>query len=294
MKKSDFLKLSPMLLKEINKPFNDDNYLYELKFDGVRALIYINKNEIIIKSRNNTILNNIYPELLNIKKLVKNECILDGEIIILDEFNKPSFSKLQERIRLKNKDKIKNMSINNPVSFVCFDILYNNKDLTNYPLLKRKEILNKIKDNNIFIKSVAYNNGIKLFNLVKKENLEGIIAKKKDSLYTYNKRVDYWIKIKNFKEEEFFIGGYSLTKNDKLLSVILCEKINNKYYFVGKMSYSNKNDLFNKIKNSKTINNYLINYNNKNINYIKPIYKVKVNYMERTNNNLLRQPFIRK
>lgn len=291
MKKSEFLKLSPMLLSEIDKPFNDSNYLYELKFDGIRALIYINKDEIIIKSRNGVILNETYPELLNIKDITNDECILDGEIVLLND-GIPSFSKLQERVRLKNKNKIEEMSINNPTTFVCFDILYKNKDLTGIPLNKRKEELNKLKDNDVFVKSIMYSNGIELFKLVKKEGLEGIVAKKKDSLYIYNKRVDNWLKIKNFKSGTFYICGYSYTKNDNLISVILGEYKNNKYYFVGKMSYSNKNELFSKILNSKLINNYLVNYN-KESNFIKPIYKIEVYFMERTKNNMLRQPFLK-
>jgi len=293
MEKNKFLTLKPMLLKEIDKPFNDNNYFYELKFDGIRSLIYINKNEIIIKSRNNIILNDMYPELLEIKNIFNNECILDGEIILLDN-NKPSFSKLQERIRLKNKNKIKEYSVNNPVTFVCFDILYKDKDLTNLPLIKRKEILNQYKDTNSFVKSVCYNDGLKLFDLIIKNDLEGIVAKRKDSIYTYNKRVNDWIKIKNFKEEKFYICGYSETKDSNLLSVILCEKMNDKYFCVGKMSYSNKNDYFDEIKNSKIINNYIENYNKNNTNYIKPIFKVKVSYIEKTKNGMLRQPFIKK
>ena len=292
MKKSEFLKLSPMLLSETNKPFNDSNYLYELKFDGIRALIYINKDNIIIKSRNGVILNETYPELQSIKNISNDECILDGEIVLLSD-GIPSFSKLQERVRLKNKYKIKEMSINNPTTFVCFDILYKNKDLTSIPLIKRKQELNKLKNSDVFVKSVVYSNGIKLFKLVKKEGLEGIVAKKKDSLYTYNKRVDEWIKIKNFQSDIFYICGYNYTKNDNLLSVILGEYKNNKYYFVGKMSYSNKNELFYKLLYFKLVNNYLINYN-KESNFIKLIYKINICFMERTKNNMLRQPFLKK
>lgn len=292
MKRNDFLKLGPMLLKEIDKPFTSKDYLYELKFDGIRALIYINKGEIIIKSRNGNILNNVYPELLSIKDIYKGECILDGEIVLFHN-NKPSFSKLLTRVKLKNKYKIKKMMVESPVSFVCFDILYKDSDLTDLELVKRKDILSKFKDTDVFIKSVVYQDGINLFKLVEKEKLEGIVAKKKDSVYTYNKRVDTWIKIKNFKKDYFYICGYNYTKNDNLLSVVLGECKNNKYYYVGNMSYSNKNKYFNDILKSKNIDNYLIDYDKKNI-FIKPIYKIKVSYMERTDKGILRQPFISK
>ena len=77
----NFEYLKPMLLSEENEPFNSDDYLYEVKFDGIRALIEIDKNKITIKSRNNTFLNNIFPELNNLKYITKKKCIFDGEII---------------------------------------------------------------------------------------------------------------------------------------------------------------------------------------------------------------------
>ncbi|MBE6156543.1 MAG: hypothetical protein E7161_02240 [Firmicutes bacterium] len=293
MEKNDFLKLKPMLLDEIFKPFNDKDYLFEIKFDGIRSLIFIDKEKIFIKSRRNIILNDTFPELLDIKNISNETCIFDGEIVLLEN-GKPSFFKLQERTRLKNKYRINEMKENNPVAFICFDILYKNKDLTKLPLLDRKKILDKYNDNNIFIKSKYFEEkGNDLFKFVKKENLEGIIAKKKMSKYYYNIRTKEWIKIKNFKEEEFYISGFIITKSDNVVSALLSEKINNKYVFVGKILFSHKNKDYEKVINSDSVKNYLENCEDNAI-FIKPIYKLKVNYMERTKNNMLRQPFVNK
>lgn len=282
-----------MLLHEIFKPFDSKDYIFEIKFDGIRALIYIEKGNIIIKSRNNIILNDIYPELLNIKNICKESCVFDGEIVLFDN-GKPNFSKLQERTRLKNKYRINEMSINNPVTFVCFDILYKDKDLTNFSLIERKKILNKIKDTNNFIKTKYFEEkGRELFKLIKKEKLEGIIAKKKDSKYTYGIRTKEWIKIKNFREEEFLIGGFIKIKSKNVVSALLCEKKNNKYYFVGKVLFSHNNKDYEKVIKSKPIKNIIENCDEDAI-FIKPLYKLKINYMERTKNNMLRQPFIKK
>lgn len=295
MKKNKFLKLKPMLLHEIDKPFNDDNYIFEIKFDGIRALIYMNNDEIIIKSRNNIILNNNYPELLELKKLTKSTCILDGEIVLFDN-GKPSFSKLLERVRLKNKETIKNYQIKNPVTFVCFDILYKDYDLTNKTLIERKKILNEFKNNDIFIKTKYYENiGKKLFNFVKKEDLEGIIAKLKESKYTYGIRTKEWIKIKNFKHDKFYICGYINEEDKYIITLVLGELKNNKYYYVGKVILSKKDKLYNKLLKEKVLkDSTLENYDNKNITYIKPSILIDVYYIERTKNNLLRQPFIKK
>ena len=295
MEKNKFLKLSPMLLHEIDEPFNSSKHIYEIKFDGLRALIYINKNEIIIKSRRNIMLNDIYPELLKIKNITKDECILDGEIVLFED-GLPSFSRLQERSRLKNKDKIKYMKNNYPVTFVCFDILYKNKDLTNLELIKRKKILNKFKNNKVFYKSKYFENkGIDLFNFVKEKNLEGIIAKLKNSPYIYNKRTNYWLKIKNYQTKDFYIYGYINEEKNYIITLILGEKIDKEHIFVGKVILGKKSELANTLLNAKKISNkYLLDIKDKNINFIEPIYKITVNYMERTKNNMLRQPFIKK
>lgn len=295
MEKNNFLKLKPMLLSEIEKPFNDDNYIFEIKFDGIRALIYIDKNEIIIKSRNNIILNDTYPELLELKKITKSKCILDGEITLFDN-GKPSFSKLQERVRLKNRKTIKNYQVNNPVTFVCFDILYKDENLTNKTLLERKKILSKFKDNDIFIKTKYYEKiGIELFNFAKKEDLEGIIAKVKMSKYSYGLRTKEWIKIKNFKHDKFYICGYVDEFDKYIITLVLGEKRNNKYFYVGKVILGKKDNLYNEILKEKVIKeSTLEDFDEKNINYLKPEFLIDIHYIERTKNNLLRQPFIKK
>lgn len=279
---------TPMLLKEIDKPFNSKKYYYELKYDGYRALIFVNKNEIYIQSRNKNDITFLYPELSNIKKIVNKNVIFDGEIVIFEN-NKPSFNKISKRSKLKNKNIIKKESINNPVIFIAFDILYENKDLTNLPLIERKKILGKYQDTDFFIKSKVYlNNGIKLYNFVKRNNLEGIVIKDINGLYHINKRTSDFIKVKNIKSDNFFIAGY-INNNKYTSSLVLCEKYNNDYIYVGKVLISKKNNIYKKILNIKKCKNYLKIENN-DITFIKPILSCKINYLERTKNGHLRHP----
>ena len=279
---------TPMLLKEIDKPFNSKKYYYELKYDGYRALIFVNKNEIYIQSRNKNDITFLYPELSNIKKIVNKNVIFDGEIVIFEN-NKPSFNKISKRSKLKNKNIIKKESINNPVIFIAFDILYENKDLTNLSLIERKKILEKYQDTDFFIKSKVYlKNGIKLYNFVKKNNLEGIVIKDINGLYHINNRTSDFIKVKNIKSDNFFIAGY-INNNKYTSSLVLCEKYNNDYIYVGKVLISKKNNIYEKILNIKKCKNYLKIENN-DITFIKPILSCKINYLERTKNGHLRHP----
>lgn len=282
---------TPMLLKEVDKPFNSSDYLYEIKFDGYRAILFVNKDGITIRSRNKIDITNMYPELKSITKLVKKNTIIDGEIIALEN-GYPSFSKLSERSRTKDVSKIKYHMKNNPVTFIAFDILYQDKDLTNLSLIERKEILSKIKDNDVFVKSKIYSDGIKLFKKVGSLNLEGIVAKKKDSLYEINKRTFSWVKIKNNIHESFLIGGYIIKKMS--ISLLLGELKDNKLYYVGNVRLNKNHKLYNKIISMKKTKSSFINYNKKDAIFIEPKYKCMVKYLERTKTNHLRQPIIEK
>ena len=280
--------ITPMLLSESNKIPTSKNYIYELKYDGIRALIYITSNNIKIYTRNKIDITHLFPELIKLKEVIKRNVILDGEIICTKD-GKPNFSKLLNRIRLKNKDKILSQSTWNRSTYICFDILYNDKDITNLSLLERKKILNKYKDNNIFIKSKIFYDGKKLFKTIKKFNLEGIVCKDINSIYIPNTRTNNYIKIKNYITESFYIGGYTI-KNNNQISIYLGELINNKLNYVGKVFVSKKHKLLNKILNLKQSTNKFINLE-ENITYIKPTIKVKIRYIERTENNHLREAF---
>ncbi len=284
----DNKNIKPMLLAEIPVDFDDNKYLYEVKFDGIRVLIYVNKKRISIRTRNNVDITHLFPEINDIKNIVKNDsCIFDGELVLFEN-DKPSFSSLQKRLRIKNCDRIKTSSLNKPVVFVVFDIIYQNKDLTNMMLIDRKKILNRYKDTNYFVKSKVYNDGKKLFVAVKKMGLEGIVAKEKESRYYINKRSSVWIKLKNYQNGEFYVGGY--VKNSISYSLLLGEKKKNKLYYVGKIKVNNK-DIIKKVLGQKRQDNSFCNYDDIGL-FIEPNIKLTINYLEKTKNNMLRHPFI--
>lgn len=285
-------KFKPMLLSEIDKPFNSDKYLFEIKYDGVRVLVYVSPTSIKVINRNLNDMTHLFPELIVLKNKVSKKVIFDCEIISLVD-GMPSFGKLQERIHLKNKSKIIHLAKEDPITLIVFDIIYEDKDLTNQTLLERKEYLKKYNDDEIFVKSYGFENeGIKLFKQIEKLGLEGIVAKKKEGKYYINTRSHEWIKIKNFKTEEFYICGYVEKKSKYVLSLLLGEYQGNKLYYVGNVSYSKKNPLYNEIIKSKLTKNNFENYSGV-AKYIKPYLKVTVSYMERTKSNNLRQPFIK-
>ena len=285
-------KFTPMLLGEVEKPFDDDNYIYEIKYDGIRSLIFAYGDKVIIKNRYGVDITVMFPELKNLNKTFKGKkVILDGEIIMFDE-GKISFAKLQQRIHLKNKKTIEYLSTTNPVVFICFDILYEDYDLINLELLKRKKILEKYDDSDFFIKSTyTQKRGKKLYKIIKKMNMEGIVAKKADSKYLINERSNDWLKIKNYQSEEFWVLGYVNKQNSYVISLILGEYFNGRLKYVGKVSLGKKRSLANKVMQMKKIKP-ILEIKEKDVTYINPELKCEVNYLERTNTGSLRQPFV--
>lgn len=276
----------PMLLDEIKKPFDDENYLFELKFDGYRALLFISDKKVQIYNRHHQEITNLYPELQNLKR--KGNYILDGEIVVMEN-GVPSFSKLQERAHLKDKTKIKLKSASLPVVFVAFDCLYANKDITNKTLEERKKVLAKFLENDYFLISKAYTGqGKKLFKFVQKYNLEGIVAKKKDSTYEINTRSRNWIKIKNYHYKNFYAVATLAEHN--YLKVYLAKKVKQKFQYVGKVLVYDNNPAYEMLKKVK-FKKYVVQDLDLNLKTINPCYKLKVGFIEQTTNNELRQPF---
>ena len=212
-----------MLLNE-SKPFNSPDYLFELKLDGIRAILYIDKDKVTIQNKRGDELIERYPELKQASKYTNCSCVLDGEIICMTN-GIPDFAKLQRRALLTNKLRIHLMMKSCPVQFVAYDILQ--------------------KENRILI-----NNGKDFFNLTKQPGLEGIVAKKIDSLYVLGKRSKEWLKIKALNDEDFLICGYKLNDNGKIKDVLLLRKLEQNNVLINDIK---KNILFGL---KKTIKNY--------------------------------------
>ena len=215
--------ISPMLLNEVKEPFDDDDYIYELKLDGIRCVAYIEPKSVTLQNKRFKDLTDIYPELSDICKCVKKRVILDGELVVLSD-GKPDFYALHKRSLMGDKFRISLAAKKNPVQFVAYDILYfDGKDLTDKPLFGRKEMLSKnVKEGfNLSISRYVPTNGVAFFELAKKENLEGIVAKKKDGLYYIGKRTSEWIKIKVMQDEDLLVLGYQPDEDGKVKDLIL-------------------------------------------------------------------------
>ena len=201
--------ISPMLLHKVDSPFDNDDWLSELKLDGIRFL-YATMNGFNFYTRHENEVTERFPELITGQ--VPKGTILDGELIISDENGKPDFEELMSRFQVTSPKRISIMSSIKPVTFCAFDVIYyKGKKVSQLPLSERKEILNTIlpEDLPLIAKTLSINgHGTALFDLVKKQGLEGIVLKKKDSKYELGKRSQNWLKVINYQQATVEIAGF--------------------------------------------------------------------------------------
>jgi ATP-dependent DNA ligase len=206
-----FTKIKPMLALKGETPFDDDQYIFELKADGIRLILHAEfgpgRVELYTKTGNR--ITDRFPEFCSLTLPGVNNIILDGELVILNN-NRPDFTKVMRRFSA-NPDRAVRQSGQLPATMVVFDILQlNGQNLTGLPLLKRKNLLEEtMADGPLLTKNIYINGqGTLLFNQVFNRRLEGIIAKPKDSLY-YPGRRKLWQKIKNYYYRNVDVLGYS-------------------------------------------------------------------------------------
>ncbi|WP_412890369.1 DNA ligase [Beduini sp.] len=217
-----------MLIANLEAPFDSPDYLYELKFDGIRCLAYITKDSVDLRNKRNKDITALFPELNEIYCQVNSRCILDGEIVVI-KGNKPDFFEVQKRTIMTNPFKIKLQADRLPASFVAYDIiLLDNKLLIDKGLEERKELINKtIYENERIAISKVFDNGVALFELCKSQGLEGVVAKRKGSKYFFGKLSKDWIKFKVLEDKDYVICGY-IQKPNNMTSIIIGQYNNKK------------------------------------------------------------------
>jgi bifunctional non-homologous end joining protein LigD len=223
--------VKPMLATLVGEPFDDPYWTYEVKWDGYRALCYINKGEVSIASRNNkSFAEKYYTITVALKKWSIN-AVLDGELVVIGSDGKANFSALQNWRSEADGDLV----------YYVFDLLwYEGINIMELPLSERQAVLSAILptgDDRIRLSKVFSSGGIDFFEASKKMGLEGIMAKRLTSLYTPDARNKEWLKIKVNLRQEVVIGGF--TRNDgsskHFSSLLLGVYENGRFEYVGKV-----------------------------------------------------------
>lgn len=223
--------LKPMLATLAGEPFNDPDWTYEVKWDGYRALGYINKGKAELFSRNNKSFTEKYYPISSVMRNWSVNAVIDGEIVVIGKDGKANFSALQNWRSEADGDLI----------YYVFDLLwYEGKNIMKLPLAERQVLLKQVlpsDDDRIRLSQVFTSSGLDFFNAAKKMGLEGIMAKRSDSVYNPDSRSKEWLKIKANLRQEVVIGGF--TKNDgsskQFSSLLLGVYENGLFQYVGKV-----------------------------------------------------------
>ena len=204
--------IHPMLATPTGKAFDDPDWLFEIKWDGYRAIAFIEDGRVRLVSRNQNDLTAQFPELGSLPQFVKAQrAILDGEIVALDEEGRPSFSLMQQRTGFQPGKRRSPRREGIRVVYYAFDLLYlDGVDLRHVALEQRKQLLqDRIENSEVIHFSDHYaEKGLELFEAARRRELEGIVAKKRSGSYE-EKRSRNWLKIKITQRQECVIGGYT-------------------------------------------------------------------------------------
>ena len=206
-------RVEPMLATLGERAFSDPNWLFEIKWDGVRALARIENGICALRSRNSVDITQRYPELASLPgALAAREAILDGEIVALDARGLSDFGRLQERMHVRAPGEA--LISKTPVVFYVFDLLYcDGYDLREAPLLKRKQLLQRLLHASERFRYADHQleHGKELFALAKETGLEGIVAKRTDSRYVSDRSIN-WLKLKVTQTLDAVVGGWTAAR----------------------------------------------------------------------------------
>lgn len=280
-----------MLAKETKEPFDDKNWLYEIKWDGYRAIAEIENGNVRLYSRNGITFENSYTLVVQELKKIRADAVLDGEIVVLNDEGHPEFQLLQHY----------ESNTHRPIHYYVFDILFlNGHNTCELPLIERKELLQGIIKKSDVVKYSDHivEKGIAFFNVSTEKNLEGIMAKKADSQYYIGKRTNEWLKIKNNKTQEAIIAGYTDPGGARKYfgALVLAIKDGNKLKYIGhtgsgfnQQSLKEMWSLLQPLKQSKSPFDEKVK-TNMPVTWVKPKLVCEIKFTEVTRDGMLRHP----
>jgi len=284
--------ITPMMATLSDEPaFDDPKWVFEIKWDGYRAIAEVNGNNTRLYSRNGLTFDKAYPKVFEALKKLNVKAVIDGEIVVFDYAGKPSFQAIQNY----------NSRQNLPIQFQVFDCLeVDGKDITKKTLIQRKEILKNLLPESDIIKYCDHieEEGTTLFEHASKMGLEGIIAKRSDSKYYQGKRSKEWLKIKNVNVDDFVIVGWTDPQKSRQYfgALMIAKKENGKLIYAGTVGtgFTDKSlkELHDKLKpiSRKTSPMSMDIKETKDMHWVEPRYVCQVQYTEITADGNVRHP----
>jgi bifunctional non-homologous end joining protein LigD len=292
-------RLEPMLATLGDHPFSDPNWLFEIKWDGVRALAWMDDGGLTLRARSGADITGRYPELASLPTaLSARQAVLDGEIAALDAHGRSDFGRLQERMHVRAPSE--NLVSRVPVVFLAFDLLYcDGYDLRRSPLIGRKQLLQRLlhTSEKFRFSDHQLQHGKELFELARDTGLEGIVAKRLDSPYV-SERSGNWVKLKVTKTLDAVVGGWTAPRTTAipLGALLLGLYRGKKLRFIGHVGtgFDGKKleELSGKLKKlaSSSCPFDAVPETNENPSWVSPELVARVKFSGWTQENALRHP----
>lgn len=283
--------IKPMLATKAHEIFNKADWIYELKWDGYRALANVHKGQVDLYSRNGISFKNKFRTLFHNLQSIPHDVILDGEVVVLDKKGKPQFQKLQNY----------QSDPSGELRFYVFDLLFlNGHNIMHLPLVERKSLIPEVIEDipQVFYCDHVESMGKPFFEKAVASGMEGVIAKKADSQYIPGSRSDKWLKIKAMEGQEALICGYTDSESASPFgSLILGMYRDEELVYIGNcgtgFSQSDKEALFKRFQDlSSNITPFSkpINLKGRNPNWLVPELICEVKFTEWTKSGHLRHP----
>jgi bifunctional non-homologous end joining protein LigD len=216
-------RIAPMLARSGTLPAEDGGWAYEVKWDGVRAIAYSQPGELRVESRNLNDVSDSYPELFALNAaLGSHSAVLDGEIVALDKSGRPSFEALQQRMHVGSRARARKLAEATPVTYVIFDVLWlDGHSLMREPYSARRERLAALALSGDSWQTPEHvvGEGNALLEATVEQRLEGVVAKRLNSLYQPGARTSEWVKVKRVARQELVVGGWVRGKGKRSASI---------------------------------------------------------------------------
>ena len=213
-------EIRPMLATLGTLPTKDRGWAYEFKWDGIRAVTYVDGGRVRALTRNGNDVSEVYPELRELgQQLGATSVVLDGELVAMDDAGRPSFSKLQNRMQVRGAAQVRRAAAATPVHYLIFDVLYlDGRPLINESYDERRSILESLAlDGPHWVVTDSFTDvsGDKVLDVARSGGLEGVVAKLRAGRYQPGRRSDAWIKVKLTRTQEVVIGGWAPGKGNR-------------------------------------------------------------------------------
>lgn len=284
----------------LQEPFDSPTHLFQVKWDGVRMVAFIEQGRVLLQNRKLMPRTHIYPDFANLPQFIKAEqAILDGEMIVLAD-GKPSFAGILKRDLKKDETAIQIASRYNPATFVAFDLLsLNGNDLLQEPVERRLELLREIANAHDHFQIIEdFPLGTALFRVIEAQNMEGIVAKEKGSPYIPGTKSRHWLKVKTQKDLIAVVGGFTV-KERRLNSLLMGAFLEGQFRYIGNAATGLTADdlrlLDTHLRTIETNHSSFVNppkLYSVETHWVQPLLTVKIVFMEWTGDYQMRAPVI--